>query len=162
MTRVGSGFDAHRFGPGRPLVLGTVPVEHPDGLAGHSDGDVVAHALCDALLAACGGPDIGVLFPSGDERWRGVTGRRMLETVRESVAGAGLRVVNAHAIVICERPRLASYRERMQEAMSGVLGAPVTVHATTTDGMGFTGRGEGVACQAVALLGGEGEGGDGR
>ena len=158
--RVGTGVDAHRFGPGRPLVLGTVTIDHPQGLEGHSDGDVVAHALCDAVLAAGGGPDIGVLFPSGAPEWRGVTGERMLREVREVVAAAGFRLVNAHAVVVCQRPRLAPHREAMQRAMSAVLGGPVTVHATTTDGMGFTGRGEGIACQAVALMaGGAGAGG---
>lgn len=150
--RVGTGLDAHRFGPGRPLMLGCVEVEHTHGLVGHSDGDVVAHAICDALLAACGGPDIGVVFSSHDERWKGVTGATMLEVVAERVAQAGMAVVNAHAVVVCERPRLAAYREAMQAAMTAILGAPVTVHATTTDAMGFTGRGEGIACQAVALV----------
>ena len=150
--RVGTGLDAHQFGPNRPLMLGCVEVEHTHGLVGHSDGDVVAHAICDALLAACGGPDIGVVFSSDDERWRGVTGVRMLEVVAERVAGAGMAVVNAHAVVVCERPRLATYRAAMQTTMTAVLGAPVTVHATTTDAMGFAGRGEGIACQAVALL----------
>jgi 2-C-methyl-D-erythritol 2,4-cyclodiphosphate synthase len=152
-VRVGLGVDAHRFGPGRPLMLGTLAVEHDMGLAGHSDGDVVAHAICDALLAAAGEPDIGVLFPAGEPEWAGVSGRRMLEVVVARLIDAGLRPRNAHAVVICERPRLAPYRLAMEAAMSAVLDAPVGVHATTTDGMGFTGRGEGVACQAVALVG---------
>lgn len=150
--RVGTGLDAHRFGPGRPLMLGTVEVDHPAGLVGHSDGDVVAHAICDAVLAAAGQPDIGALFPPGDPEWAGVAGARLLADVRDAVRGAGFRVVNAHAVVVCERPRIGPHRERMQEAMSAILGAPVTVHATTTEGMGFTGRGEGIACQAVALV----------
>jgi 2-C-methyl-D-erythritol 2,4-cyclodiphosphate synthase len=150
--RVGSGVDAHRFGAGRPLVLGTVRVEHDEGLVGHSDGDVVAHAVCDALLAAAGEPDIGVLFPSGDPRWSGVSGSRMIEVVVGRVREAGLAVVNAHAVAICERPRLAPHRAAMQDALSALVGAPVTVHATTTDGMGALGRGEGIACQAVALV----------
>jgi len=150
--RVGCGVDAHRFGPGRPLMLGAVLVEHPEGLAGHSDGDVVAHALCDALLAAAGEPDIGVLFPSGDPAWAGVSGARMLGVVAERLAAAGRRAANAHAVVVCERPRLAPYRAAMEAALSAALGAPVTVHATSTDGMGFTGRGEGVACHAVAMI----------
>jgi 2-C-methyl-D-erythritol 2,4-cyclodiphosphate synthase len=149
--RVGSGVDAHRFGPERPLMLGCIQVEHTHGLVGHSDGDVIAHAICDALLSACGGPDIGVVFPSGPE-WAGVTGARMLEVVMEHVTRAEMTVVNAHAVVVCERPRLAPYRESMQMTMSAILKGPVTVHATTTDAMGFTGREEGVACQAVALL----------
>jgi 2-C-methyl-D-erythritol 2,4-cyclodiphosphate synthase len=150
--RVGLGVDAHRFAAGRPLMLGTVEVEHDRGLAGHSDGDVVAHAVCDALLAAAGEPDIGALFPSGEPEWAGVSGARMLAVVRERLRVAGLSVVNAHAVVICERPRLAPYRLAMEAAMSAVVEAPVGVHATTADGMGFTGRGEGAACQAVALV----------
>ena len=150
--RIGCGLDAHRFGPGRPLMLGTIAVDHPEGLLGHSDGDAVAHALCDALLSAAGQPDLGALFPPGDAEWAGASGARLLSVAMERVAGAGLRVVNAHAVVVCERPRLAPVREAMQEALTALLGAPVGVHATTTDGMGFTGRGEGVACQAVALL----------
>jgi len=150
--RVGSGFDAHRFGPGRPLMLGTVVVDHPEGLVGHSDGDVVAHAICDALLAASGGPDIGALFPPGDPEWEGVSGARLLTVTLADVAARGYRVVNAHAVVVCEAPRIGPYRASMGRAMSELLGAPVTVHATTTERMGFTGRGEGIACQAVALL----------
>jgi 2-C-methyl-D-erythritol 2,4-cyclodiphosphate synthase len=150
--RIGCGLDAHRFGPGRPLMLGTIAVDHPEGLVGHSDGDAVAHALCDALLSAAGQPDLGALFPPGDDAWAGASGERLLCVVMERVGEAGLRVVNAHAVVVCERPRLAPVREAMQTALTALLGAPVGVHATTTDGMGFTGRGEGVACQAVALL----------
>jgi 2-C-methyl-D-erythritol 2,4-cyclodiphosphate synthase len=157
--RVGSGLDAHRFGEGRPLMLGTVRVDHPRGLVGHSDGDVVAHAVCDAVLAAAGGPDIGVLFPPGDPEWAGVSGERLLREVCAHVAGAGYRLVNAHAVVVCESPRIGPYRERMQRAMTEICGAPVTVHATTTETMGFTGRGEGIACQAVALVDGPGEDG---
>jgi 2-C-methyl-D-erythritol 2,4-cyclodiphosphate synthase len=150
--RIGNGVDAHRFGGEGPLMIGTVAVDHPEGLSGHSDGDVVAHALCDALLAAAGEPDIGVLFPPGAEEWRDVSGTRMLEIVLERVRAAGLTVVNAHAVALCERPRLAPHRAAMQRALSAAVGAPVTVHATTTDGMGALGRGEGIACQAVALL----------
>lgn len=150
--RVGAGLDAHRFGPGRPLMLGTIRVDHPEGLVGHSDGDVVAHALCDALLSAAGGPDLGAVFPSGDPEWEGASGARLLGVAMELVRDAGLRVANAHAVVVCERPRLAPVRDAMQEALTGLLVGPVSVHATTTDGMGFTGRGEGIACQAVALL----------
>lgn len=119
---------------------------------GHSDGDVVAHAVCDAILSASGGPDLGALFPPGDAQWAGAAGARLLGIVLERVAAAGFRVVNAHAVVVCEAPRLSPHRDAMQDALSALLGAPVTVHATTTDGMGFTGRGEGIACQVVALL----------
>jgi 2-C-methyl-D-erythritol 2,4-cyclodiphosphate synthase len=151
-ARVGLGVDAHRLAPGRPLMLGTVHVPHEEGLSGYSDGDVVAHALCDALLSASGGPDLGVLFPPGDPEWAGAPGARLLEIVGDRVARGGFRLVNAHAVVVCERPRLAPHRAAMQQALSAILSAPVTVHATTTDGMGFTGRGEGIACQAVALI----------
>ncbi len=151
-VRVGLGVDAHRLGPGVPLMLGTVQIDHPEGLVGHSDGDVVAHALCDALLSATGGPDLGALFPPGDAEWAGASGARLLGIVVERVRDAGYTIVNAHAVVICERPRLAPHRDRMQESLSGIVGAPVTVHATTTDAMGYTGRGEGIACHAVALV----------
>lgn len=151
-ARVGLGIDAHRLAAGRPLMLGTVEIPHDQGLAGHSDGDVVAHALCDALLSASGGPDLGALFPPGEAEWAGVAGARLLEIVLRRVADAGFRVVNAHAVVVCEKPRLSSHRDAMQEALTMLVGAPVSVHATTTDGMGFTGRGEGIACQVVALL----------
>ena len=150
--RVGTGVDAHRFGLGRPLLLGTLRVDHPEGLVGHSDGDVIAHAVCDALLAACGLPDIGVLFPSGDPQWAGVSGARMLAVVAERMAEAGFAVVNVHAVAVCQAPRLAPYREGMGAAMSSIVGGPVTVAATTTDGLGALGRGEGVACTAVALV----------
>jgi 2-C-methyl-D-erythritol 2,4-cyclodiphosphate synthase len=149
---VGCGVDAHRLEHGRALMLGTVHVEHPEGLAGHSDGDVVAHAICDALLAAAGDVDIGAVFPPGDPEWAGASGERLLEVVRRRVEAAGHRIGNVHAVVVCERPRLSPYRPAMQASLTRILGAPVGVHATTTDGMGFTGRGEGVACQAVALL----------
>ena len=149
--RVGLGVDALRFGPGRPLMLGTVHVDHPEGLVGHSDGDVIAHAVCDALLAASGQPDIGALFP-GDAEWEGASGARLLGIVIDRVRDAGFTIVNAHAVAVCERPRLAPHRDAMVEAMSRLAGAPVTVHATTTDGLGALGRGEGIACHAVALV----------
>lgn len=150
--RVGTGVDAHRFGPGRPLMLGTLRIDHPEGLEGHSDGDVIAHAICDALLAASGLPDIGGLFPPGDPEWKGASGARLLGIVAERVAEAGFAVVNAHAVAVCEAPRLAPHREAMGAAMSAVVGAPVTVHATTSERMGALGRGEGIACTAVALV----------
>jgi len=151
-VRVGIGVDAHRFGPGRPLMLGTVEIPHDEGLVGHSDGDVVAHAVCDAVLAAAGLPDIGAQFPPGEPGWAGVAGAVLLAAVRRLVADAGGAVVNAHAVVICERPRIDPYRAAMQAGMTAALGSPVGVHATTTETMGFTGRGEGIACQAVALV----------
>lgn len=150
--RVGLGVDAHRLEEGVPLMLGLVPIEHPMGLAGHSDGDVVAHAVCDALLAASGGPDIGVLFPPGAPEWKGVSGAAMIAHVLEWMRAEGAEPVNVHAVVMCERPRIGPHRDAMQEALTRVVGAPVSVHATTTDRMGFTGREEGIACQAVALV----------
>jgi 2-C-methyl-D-erythritol 2,4-cyclodiphosphate synthase len=150
--RIGAGADAHRFGPGRPLMIGTIHVPHDEGLVGHSDGDVVAHALCDALLAAAGEPDIGAVCPPGDAAWEGASGERLLAVVMARVGAAGMSPVNAHAVVVCERPRLAPHRQAMQAALSRLVGAPVGVHATTSDGMGALGRGEGVACHAVALL----------
>ena len=145
------GTDAHRLQAGRALVLGTVAFEHPEGLAGHSDGDVVAHAICDALLSATGGPDIGVLFP-GTPEWEGVTGATMIGHVVDRLQGEGATVGNVHVVITCERPRIGPHRDAMQQALTALVGAPVSVHATTTDGMGFTGRGEGIACQAVALV----------
>lgn len=150
--RVGLGVDAHRLEPGVPLMLGTLRIPHESGLAGHSDGDVVAHAICDALLSASGGPDIGVLFPSGAPEWKGVTGRAMLIHVMDRLRADGVAPVNVHVVLMCEAPRVVPHRDAMQDALSDLVGAPVSVHATTTDGMGFTGRSEGIACQAVALV----------
>lgn len=150
--RIGAGFDVHRFGGPGPLMLGTVAVPHDRGMLGHSDADVAAHALCDALLAGAGAPDIGAFFPPGDPEWAGAPGARLLELCVAATRERGFAVVNGHVTVICERPRLAPYREAMQRAMSEIVGAPVTVHATTSEGLGFTGRGEGIAANAVALL----------
>ncbi len=149
--RVGMGADAHRLEAGRPLMLGTLEVEHDAGLAGHSDGDVVAHAVCDALLSASGGPDIGVLFP-GTAEWAGVTGAQMITHVMGRLRDQGAIPANVHVIVMCERPRIGPHREAMEQALTALVGAPVSVHATTTDGMGSIGRGEGIGCQAVALV----------
>lgn len=149
---VGSGVDVHAFGGEGPLMLGTLAVDHPRGLAGHSDGDVVAHALCDALLAAAGAPDIGHFFPPGEPEWAGASGAHLLGLVMDELARRGARPLNAHVTVICEAPRIGPLRERMQTALSAVVGAPVSVHATTTEGLGFTGREEGIMSQAVALI----------
>ncbi|MEQ9336673.1 MAG: 2-C-methyl-D-erythritol 2,4-cyclodiphosphate synthase [Miltoncostaeaceae bacterium] len=154
--RIGLGVDAHRLGPGRPCMIGLVSHDHPEGLVGHSDGDVAAHALCDALLAAAGLPDIGSLFPPGDTEWEGASGRLLLGLVMKRVREAGLAAVNAHVVVMCEAPRIGRLREAMEDAMSAVVGARVTVHATTTETMGALGRGEGVAAQAVAMVSGAG------
>jgi 2-C-methyl-D-erythritol 2,4-cyclodiphosphate synthase len=153
--RVGIGIDAHAFAAGVPLVLGGIAVEHPRGLAGHSDADVIVHALIDALLGAAGLGDIGSLFPSSDERWKGADSLDLLARAYSEVGGAGWTLVNADCILVGEEPRIADRRAEMQERLAGTLGVEpgrVTVRATTSDGLGFAGRGEGLAAQAVALL----------
>jgi 2-C-methyl-D-erythritol 2,4-cyclodiphosphate synthase len=129
--------------------------EHPRGLAGHSDGDVIAHALIDALLGPAGLGDIGSLYPSGDERWRGADSLELLRDAYGRVRGAGWELVNADCVLIGEEPRIGAHRDKMARRLAAALDAAperVTVGATTTDGLGFTGRGEGLAAQAVALL----------
>jgi 2-C-methyl-D-erythritol 2,4-cyclodiphosphate synthase len=153
--RVGIGVDAHAFEAGVPLVLGGVRVESPRGLAGHSDGDVIAHALIDAILGAAGLDDIGAMFPSGDPRWEGASSLDLLARAYEGARAVGFEFVNADVVLIGEEPRLAPHREAMRSALAGALGVEtvrVAVRATTTDGLGFTGRGEGLAATAVALL----------
>ena len=154
--RIGLGVDAHAFGDGVPLVLGGVVIDHPRGLVGHSDGDVVAHALTDALLGAAGLADIGALFPSDDERYRGADSLVLLAEAYGHVRAARYALVSADCVVIGQEPRVAPHREAMRERLASALGVAsgvVNVRATTTDGLGFTGRGEGLAAQAVALLG---------
>jgi 2-C-methyl-D-erythritol 2,4-cyclodiphosphate synthase len=153
--RVGIGVDAHVLEEGLPLVLGGVRIEHPRGLAGHSDGDVLAHALVDALLGAAGLEDIGALFPSGDPQWSGASSLDLLAHAYERVRKAGWELVNADCVLVGEEPRIAPHRDEMRTRLAGALGAraeQVAVRATTTDGLGFTGRGEGLAAHAVALL----------
>lgn len=153
--RVGLGVDAHAFGEGAPLVLGGVTIDHPRGLVGHSDGDVLAHALTDALLGAAGLGDIGALFPSDDERYRGADSLVLLAEAYRQVGVAGYELVNADCILIGEEPRVAPYRAAMRDRLTDALGVErerVNVRATTTDTLGFTGRREGLAAQAVALL----------
>ena len=153
--RIGLGVDAHAFGDGVPLVLGGVAVDHPRGLVGHSDGDVLAHALTDALLGAAGLADIGALFPSDDERYRGADSLELLSEAYRRVVEAGWELANADCILIGEAPRIAPHRDEMRDRLAEALGVgrdQVNVRATTTDRLGFTGRGEGLAAQAVALL----------
>ena len=153
--RIGIGIDAHALVEGVPLVLGGVAIGHPRGLAGYSDGDVIAHALADALLGAAGLADIGTLFPSGDERWRGADSLLLLADAYARVQGAGYELLSADCVLVGEEPRIAPHREQMRARLAGKLGVPadrVNVRATTTDRLGFTGRGEGLAAQAVALL----------
>jgi 2-C-methyl-D-erythritol 2,4-cyclodiphosphate synthase len=149
--RVGTGIDAHAFADGITLVLGGVQIEYPRGLAGHSDGDVLAHALTDAVLGAAGMEDIGALFPSA----HGADSIGLLREAWGAVCAAGWELVNADVVLIGEEPRLAPHRDMMRARLADALGVEperVAVRATTTDGLGFTGRGEGLAAQAVALL----------
>ena len=150
--RIGQGFDIHPFndGAGRPLVLGGVQVEGR-GLKGHSDSDVVCHAITDALLGAAGLGDIGAMFPDTDERWRGADSLSLLAAALERLLPVW-RPVNVDCTVIAEAPRLAVYRDQMQDRLSSVVGAPVSVKAKRGEGLGALGRQEGIACLAVALL----------
>ena len=153
--RVGHGYDAHRFGPGEGIVVGGVRVSFERGVVAHSDGDVLLHAVCDALLGAAGLGDLGEWFPDSDPRWRDVSSRALLRVVLDRIAEAGWRPVNVDATVIAEAPRLAGHRAAMRANLATDLGIAVNaigVKATTTEGMGFAGRGEGIACHAVVLL----------
>jgi 2-C-methyl-D-erythritol 2,4-cyclodiphosphate synthase len=152
--RVGIGVDAHAFSEDAELVLGGVELEG-EGLAGHSDGDVIAHALIDALLGAANLGDIGSLFPSGEQTPKGVSSLHLLRDAYGRVRASGYRLVNADCILIGQRPRIAAYREEMARRLADTLEVEpsrVSVRATTTDRLGFTGRGEGLAAQAIALL----------
>jgi 2-C-methyl-D-erythritol 2,4-cyclodiphosphate synthase len=149
MSRSGIGVDSHRFAPGRRLVLGGVEIPHEAGLAGHSDADVLAHAIIDALLGAAGLGDIGRLYPDTDARWKDADSMALLADV---VARVGRPVEHVDATVMMERPKLAPHREAIEARLAAVLGAGVNVKATTGEGMGFVGRGEGVAAIAIATL----------
>ena len=154
-VRVGQGFDAHRLAPGRPLRLGGVGIPHDRGLAGHSDGDVLLHAIASALLGALGAGDLGQHFPSSDERWRGAESTVFLREAVAHVRSRGLAVSNLDATVIAEAPRLAPHQEAMRRSVAALLGAPleaVNIQVTSMDGLGAIGRGEGIAAQAVVLL----------
>jgi 2-C-methyl-D-erythritol 2,4-cyclodiphosphate synthase len=150
MSSVGIGYDSHRFAEGRPLVLGGVEIEHARGLEGHSDADVLTHAVIDALLGAGGaGGDIGTLFPDDEERWRDADSIDLLRTVVGTLTG---RIANVDATVVCEEPRLGPYREEMERILGEATSARVNVKATGNEGMGWIGRGEGIACIAVASV----------
>jgi len=154
-VRIGQGFDAHAFKPGGRLVLGGVEIPHARGLEAHSDGDVVLHALCDALLGAAGLGDIGGHFPPDDPAYRNIDSRILLRRVVEMVTGAGLRVANVDITIVAQEPRMAPHAAAMRENIRADLGVPsarVNIKATTTERMGFTGRGEGIAVFAIALL----------
>ena len=146
---VGIGYDSHRFAEGRKLVLGGVEIDHPQGLEGHSDADVVTHAVIDAILGAGGSGDIGTLFPPEEARWRDADSIDMLRTAIGTIVG---RVVNVDVSVICEVPKLAPHKAAMEALLGEVTSARVSVKATTNEGMGWIGGGEGIACIAVAQV----------
>ncbi len=153
--RAGIGFDVHRFDPGRPLVLGGVLIPDARGLAGHSDADVLSHAVADALLGAANLGDLGEHFPDSDAAWKGTSSLDILEHIAAMVADAGFAVSSVDATVLLEKPKLAPHRAEMRAKIAGALGIGddlVSVKASTTEGLGTVGRGEGAACMAVALL----------
>lgn len=154
-VRVGVGFDAHRLEEGRVLVLGGERIDYPRGLAGHSDGDALLHALADALLGAVAAPDIGALYPPGDPQWKDAPSRIFVERAVAIVSEKGYRVSSVDLVVIAEEPRLAPYVPAIRARVAALLGVgaeDVGLKATTTDGMGFCGRGEGIAAHAVATV----------
>ncbi|MFP6871694.1 MAG: 2-C-methyl-D-erythritol 2,4-cyclodiphosphate synthase [Nitrospinota bacterium] len=153
--RIGTGFDVHRLEAGRPLILGGVEIPFDKGLAGHSDADVLAHAVCDAILGAAALGDIGTHFPDSDARYAGADSLDLLREVVAMAAGRGLVPHNVDTVVIAERPKLAPHVAEMRKRLAAALGLPedsVGVKATTSEGLGFTGRGEGIAAQAVCTL----------
>jgi 2-C-methyl-D-erythritol 2,4-cyclodiphosphate synthase len=146
---IGIGYDSHRFADGRKLVLGGVEIDHPRGLEGHSDADAVTHAVIDAILGAAGGGDIGTLFPPSEEQWRDADSIDLLRTAIGTIAG---RIVNVDVTVVCESPKLATYKPQMESILGEATSAKVSIKATTNEGMGWIGRGEGIACIAVAQV----------
>ena len=153
--RIGTGFDAHALVPGRPLILGGVEIPFDRGLDGHSDADVLTHAICDALLGAAARGDMGHHFPPADPALAGISSLTLLRRTRGLLDAAGCLILNVDATIIAQRPKLAEYIPRMRSNLAeaaGVLLSEMSVKATTTDGLGFTGRGEGIAAQAGALI----------
>jgi 2-C-methyl-D-erythritol 2,4-cyclodiphosphate synthase len=153
--RIGIGFDAHEFAVGRKLVIGGVDIPHPSGLAGHSDADVLLHAICDAMLGALALGDIGLHFPNNDARYKGIASTELLRRVAEMISKRGCRVGNVDATIVAEEPKMAPHVGVMRKNIAAVLGCAeddVGVKATTTEGMGFCGRGDGIAAMAVVLL----------
>lgn len=154
-VRIGYGYDVHALVPGRPLVLGGVSVPHETGLAGHSDADVLLHAIMDALLGAAALGDIGLLFPDTDEAYLGISSMVLLREVGKRIAEAGYGIVNLDATVVAQAPRLSPYREQMRQNVASALNLSVdqvSIKATTEEHLGFTGRREGISAHAVALI----------
>lgn len=153
--RIGQGFDVHKFGPGDKIVIGGVVIPFNQGLVAHSDGDVLLHALCDALLGACGLGDIGKHFPDTDPQFKGANSRELLRLVYQKIRAAGWQLGNADMTIIAQAPKMAPHIADMREAIANDLNSAVSqvnVKATTTEKLGFTGRGEGIAAEAVVLL----------
>lgn len=153
--RIGQGIDVHAFGDGDHVMIGGVRVRHSHGVLAHSDGDVALHALCDAMLGALALGDIGVHFPPSDDRWKGADSRALLRHCNGLLAARGWQIGNADVTVICERPKIGPHAQAMRETIAADLGIDVdrvSVKATTSERLGFTGRGEGIAAQAVCLL----------
>ncbi|MEW6145783.1 MAG: 2-C-methyl-D-erythritol 2,4-cyclodiphosphate synthase [Thermodesulfobacteriota bacterium] len=155
MYKIGFGFDAHKFSEGRKLVLGGLEIPFGLGLSGHSDADVLTHAICDALLGALGEGDIGSLFPDSDPRYKGVSSLSFLSEILRMLNREGYEVENVDSVIVCEKPRIAPHVQAIKDSLSQIMGLPgnrIGVKATTTDRMGFTGRGEGIAAYAIALI----------
>ena len=153
--RVGIGYDVHRLVQDRPLVLGGVTIPHDKGLLGHSDADVLVHAACDALLGAAGMGDLGEHFPDSDETFRGIFSIELLKRCRQLVDESGFGIVNLDGVIMAQAPKLSPYRKGMEKSMAEALGLPadrINVKATTTEGLGFVGRQEGIAAQCVVLI----------
>jgi len=155
MLRIGIGFDVHRFAEGRRCIIGGVEIPHSKGLLGHSDADVLTHAICDALLGAAGLGDIGVYFPDTDEKFKNADSQMLLKQVKEEISKLGFKIENIDSIVMAEKPKINPHCEAMKKALSKTLEieeSKIGIKATTTEKLGFTGREEGIAAQAVALL----------
>lgn len=153
--RSGIGYDVHRFCAGRPLVLGGIPIPYPLGLDGHSDADVILHAICDAILGAAGLGDIGEHFPPGDSQFKNISSSKLLERVKVLVQQKGFQLINVDVAVVAEEPHLKDYKNKMRTHIAALLGVEasnVNIKATTNEGMGFTGRKEGIAAYATAML----------
>ena len=153
--RVGIGYDVHRLVEDRKLILGGVEIEFERGLSGHSDADVLSHAIGDALLGAASLGDLGRHFPDSDERYKGISSLRLLEEIRSKLMDKGFGIINIDATIVAQAPKLAPYIEKMRKMLSDTLKIPLedlSVKATTTEGLGFTGRGEGMACYAIVSL----------